>query len=240
MMSVPERLHTRLHSYRAPLPMQSFDGYDEYWDARGGEPIIHPRWQIAVSMIPDGATVLDVGCGAGGFLTYLLGRRPHVRARGTDISARAVDTARRAGLDAFRADLTRERLEGRYDYVTCFETIEHIADAEAVAEALRDATRLRLIMSLPNFGYIHHRIRHGLFGRFPNTNLKFHVKEHIRHWGVQDFTEWAAALGLRVVSVQGQYGGRYVPWRRYPSLFSPQLVYVLEPVSPCTGARSAS
>jgi len=220
-----------LKAYRAPLPMESFDGYDEYWDARGGEPIIHPRWTMAVSMIPDGATVLDVGCGAGGFLTYLLSQRPCVKATGTDISAKAVETARRSGRDAFRADLTCEQLEGQYDYVTCFETIEHIANAEAVAEALRDATRHRLIMSLPNFSYIHHRIRHGVFGRFPNTSLKFHVKEHIRHWGVQDFVEWTAALGLRVIAVQGQYGGRYMPWRRYPSLFSPQLVYVLEPMS---------
>jgi methionine biosynthesis protein MetW len=229
-MSVARRLSARLQSYRAPLPMQRFDGYDEYWDARGGEPIIHPRWQIAASMIPDGATVLDVGCGAGGFLTYLTSQRPHARARGTDISAKAVEAARRAGLDAFQADLTRERLHGRYDYVTCFETIEHIPDAEAVAEALREATGHRLIMSLPNFGYLHHRVRHGVFGRFPNTSLKFHVKEHIRHWGVRDFTEWTAELGLRVISVQGQYGGRYTPWRRFPGLFSPQLVYVLEPM----------
>jgi hypothetical protein len=154
-----------------------------------------------------------------------------VAARGTDISPKAVERARHAGLDAFQADLTREPLEGQYDYVTCFETIEHIADAEAVAVALRDATRNRLIMSLPNFGYLHHRIRHGVFGRFPNTSLKFHVKEHIRHWGVQDFTEWTAALGLRVISVQGQYGGRYMPWRRHPGLFSSQLVYLLEPMT---------
>jgi hypothetical protein len=81
------------------------------------------------------------------------------------------------------------------------------------AEARRDATGQRLITSLPNFGYLHPRIRHAVFGRFPNTSLTFRVKEHIRHWGVTDFI-----------------GGRYVPWRQYPALFSPQLVYVLEPV----------
>jgi methionine biosynthesis protein MetW len=228
-VSVPQRLRSRLSQYTAPLPMQTFNGYDEYWAARGGEPIIHPRWRIAVGKIPDGATVLDVGCGAGGFLSYLRRERPHVIARGTDISAEAVRAACAAGHDAFRSDLTRERLQDKYDYITCFETIEHIADAEVVAEALRDATRHQLIMSLPNFGYLHHRIRHAVFGRFPNTSLMYHVKEHIRHWGVTDFTEWAAALGLGVVSVEGQYGGRYMPWRTHPALFSPQLVYVLEP-----------
>ena len=35
-MSVPQRLKARVQSYRAPLPMQTFDGYDEYWDALWG------------------------------------------------------------------------------------------------------------------------------------------------------------------------------------------------------------
>lgn len=75
-MPVARRLSARLRSSRAPLRMQRFEGYNDYWDARGGEPIIDPRWQIAASMIPDRATVLDVGWGAGGFLAYLTSQRP--------------------------------------------------------------------------------------------------------------------------------------------------------------------
>ena len=223
-------MHVRaLRRYTEPLPLNDFDDYDNYWVERGGEPIIHPRWKIAVEFIPDGAKVLDVGCGQGGFLDYLRERRPGCTISGTDISAAGAATARSKGHHAFQADLTVEKLPERYDVITCFETIEHIADAESVLVNMRDACAGQLIMSLPNIGFIDHRIRLGVFGRFPNTNLKFHAREHIRHWTVPDFVNWAGRYGLTVKSVHGQYGSRKVPWKRYPSLFARQLVYVLEP-----------
>ena len=78
--------------------------------------------------------------------------------RGTDISPGACEVARQHGFDAFAADLTAEPLNGEYDYVSCFETIEHIHEAEKVLVAMRDDTRKQLIMSLPNIGYIESRV----------------------------------------------------------------------------------
>ena len=228
-MATAERLRRKLAKYAQPLPLNDFDGYDQYWAARSEE-VVLPRWELAAAKIPDGASVLDVGCGSGGFLRYLHGRRPSACLRGTDISPGAVEVARSSGFDAFVADLTREPLDRKYDYITAFEVIEHIQEAERFLCTLRDATRHQLIVSLPNFGFIDHRIRLAVFGRFPNTSLKFHVKEHIRHWTVRDFTEWVEHFGLRVVSLEGQYGPDWGPWRTHPGLFSPQVVYTLERV----------
>ncbi len=156
----------RFRRYVAPLPMNDFPDYDRYWDRRD-EKVVIPRWQMAAEQIPDGASVLDVGCGPGGFLTYLREVRPNCRARGTDISPGAVALAVEKGHDAFAADLAVDDIPGTYDVITCFETIEHIADAEVVLEKIRDACKGTVIMSLPNFGFIDHRIRLGIFGRFP-------------------------------------------------------------------------
>lgn len=216
----------RLRRYVTPLPMQDFPDYDGYWARRDDETVI-PRWQVAAACIPDGASVLDVGCGTGGFLSHLREVRPHCRAQGVDISPRAVAVAVERGHDAFVADLVVDDIPGRYDVITCFETIEHIAEAEVVLQKIRDACDGTILMSLPNFGFIDHRIRLALFGRFPDTNIKFHVKEHIRHWTVTDFKVWAERYGLEVVRVQGQYGSRKLPWRRFPGLFSRQLIYTL-------------
>lgn len=225
-----QKVKHRIDLYNAPLPLDDFEGYDDYWDERlvTGEHTVLPRWRMAADRIPDGASVLDVGCGSGAFLRYLLSRRPHAHVRGTDISEKAVEAARASGLDAFRADLTREPLDRKYDYVTGFEMIEHVHEAEKVLVAMRDATRQQLILSLPNTGYIEHRVRLGLFGRFPNTQIKFHAKEHIRFWTVRDFVDWVEHFDLRVVSIEGQWGLPFFPWRTRPRLFAPQLVYTLE------------
>ncbi len=231
--SLPQKVLHRLKMYNEPLPLEDFEGYDGYWEGReAGEDTatVLPRWRIAVERIPDGASVLDVGCGSGGFLLYLLSQKPNCVVRGTDISDHAVELAKSRGIDAFQADLTSEKLDRQYDYITGFEMIEHVHEAEKVLVVMRDACRKQLIMSLPNTGYIEHRARLALFGRFPNTQIKFHAKEHIRFWTAKDFRDWAAHFGLRVVDIQGQWGLKGLPWRSRPALFSPQLVYILERV----------
>jgi methionine biosynthesis protein MetW len=231
--SLPSRVLRRLRAYNDPLPLEDFEGYDGYWDERERSEdtgTVLPRWRIAAEKIPDGSSVLDVGCGSGGFMRYLLSQKPDCKVRGTDISDHAVELAAKSGLDTFQADLTREPLDREYDYITGFEMIEHVHEAEKVLVAMRDATRKQLILSLPNTGYIEHRLRLAVFGRFPNTQIKFHAKEHIRFWTGKDFRDWTAHFGLRVVDVQGQWGLRGMPWRSRPELFSPQVVYTLERV----------
>lgn len=215
--------------FTEPLPLEDFDGYDGYWeDKRAEVEVVRPRWVLAVNKIPDGASVLDVGCGMGGFMQYLLDQRPNCTVRGTDISEYAVSIARDRGFDAFQADLTVDKLDDTYDYITGFEMIEHVHEAEKVLVAMRDATRERLILSLPNTGYLEHRIRLGIFGRFPNTAILYHAKEHIRFWTVKDFRDWTAHHGLEVESVEGQWGLKGMPWQRFPGMWAYQLVYTLK------------
>jgi len=229
-MPVLEGLRGRLTKMGRPAPMRDFADYDDYWTRRITVGDTMPRWKIAAELIEDGATVLDVGCGSGEFLEYLARERPGVRATGCDFSAESVEMARSKGFDdAFALDLSTQDIPGEYDYVTCFEVLEHIPNAEDALVRLRDTFRRQLIVSVPNVGYVDSRVRLALFGRFPVTNCIYHIKEHVRHWTERDFREWVATFGLRVVRVAAQYeGGRFLPVDRFPGLLSPGLVYVLE------------
>jgi hypothetical protein len=131
-----------------------------------------------------------------------------------------------AGFQAMVIDLARDEIDGMYDYVTCFEALEHIPDAEIALLRLKRAARQKIIVSVPNVGYISSRLRLAIFGRFPLTNCVFHINEHVRHWTPKDFAEWAEHHGLSVDQQAGQYG---VPglWERWPSLFAAGMVYVL-------------
>jgi SAM-dependent methyltransferase len=100
-----------------------------------------------------GKRVLDVACGAGFGLQML--RAAGAFPLGMDLDALALREAQALDLRArlSRADATRLPLYGQcVDVVTSFETIEHVADAEALVRELRRVLRQggRLILSTPN------------------------------------------------------------------------------------------
>jgi methionine biosynthesis protein MetW len=212
-----------------PAPMRDFSDYDGYWNQRDRETQVLRRWVLAAQWLPDSGTLLDVGCGGGDFLKYLRTVRPNIAARGIDVSAEAVSRTRAADFEADVLDPAQDDLPGGpYDFITCFEVIEHIADAESVLRRMKAAFRKQLIISVPNVGHFSCRLRLAVFGRFPLTRVMLHVKEHLRHWTPKDFRDWAGHEGLRVTKAVGDWGTPLTPWRVMPSLFCAGMIYVLE------------
>jgi methionine biosynthesis protein MetW len=232
--SIPKAIARRISWLRSPAPLNDFADYDAYWEARGNMPTVQHRWKVAAEAIPNGATVLDVGCGSGQFLEYLRGERPLIEGTGCDVSDVAAEKTRARGFQAYVRDLGSEDLEGRFDFVTCFEVVEHIPNAEVAFQRLLQVAEKQVILSVPNLGFIDYRLRLALFGRFPVTNIQFHMKEHVRHWTPTDFEEWVQHYGGRIVGVFPQYlqhGNRWGLVERFPKLLSAGLVYVIEPAS---------
>lgn len=229
-MPLLQRMFVRMRNLWAPPPMRDFDDYDDYWDQRGAIGTVFQRWVKTADELPEEGTVLDFGCGSGEFLTYLRQRRPRLVLYGADYSAKSVEMTQNAGFEAHVVNILERELDGRYDYITCFEVLEHIPDAEVVMQRLRTACAHRMFVSIPNVGFIGCRIRLALFGRFPTTRCVMHIKEHLRFWTVRDFREWARHCGLRVVRVYGVNGVKPLPWRRWPSLFASGALYALEPI----------
>lgn len=101
--------------------------------------------------LPADARVVDVGCGDG-FHLDLLRRHgpPGWHLTGVDADERAVDAARRRGLDVRLATIDTAGIEpGTVDLALCIQTIEHVDDPVAVlrsiASLLRPGGRLYLI-----------------------------------------------------------------------------------------------
>lgn len=211
-----------------PLPYQEFGNYDDYWQQRKSVAYTARRWQLAADEIESGSSVLDIGCGSGEFLEYLVSRKGNLQVEGTDYSSEAVRMAAEKGFSTKPYDVTSGTLDSMYDYVTLFEVIEHVPDAELALKNIKNAFRNQLIISIPNVGYIGSRLRLAVFGRYPITMCVFHVKEHVRLWTVKDFKEWMVMEGLVVTKIEGQYGPSWLPWKRFPNLCSSGLVYFIE------------
>lgn len=218
----------RLRNMRGPAPRREFSDYNDYWNHRKAVGEVMRRWVVASDEIPDGSSVLDIGCGSGEFLEYLQSRHTGLVLEGTDYSSVAVESIQARGFNARLVDITSEPIGAEYDYITCFEVFEHIPEAETALRNLKDAFRNQLIISVPNVGYIGCRMRLALCGRFPITMCVYHIKEHVRHWTPRDFSEWMKLEGLTVARIEGQYGPSWLPWKKFPGLFASGLVYFIE------------
>lgn len=108
-------------------------------------------------------SLLDIGCGNGGFLN--LARRRRFRPHGLDVSSRAVEIAcSQYGLDVRQGGIGSSAWDGyRFDVVTMFHVLEHLPEP---GPALGYAYQLlrpggRLLVQVPNVESLQARI----FGR---------------------------------------------------------------------------
>lgn len=218
----------RVRDVYGPAYLTDFAGYDAYWRTRGSADRVYPRWAIVERLIPSGSRVLDVGCGAGDFLAYLLDRRKDCVSVGVDESQFAVELARAKGVTAHVLNAEREPLTGSFDVVTCLEVLEHVPDSEALLRNLGSVGPDLIIVSVPNIGFIGCRLRLAVFGRFPITLCVFHMKEHLRFWSVKDFREWAEYMDHDIVFEIPQEGV-WAVYRIAPKLLASGMIYGLRP-----------
>ena len=223
-----------------PAPLNDFADYDVYWEARIRErPIrrVLDRFKVVEKLLPDDASVLDIGCGDGAFLDHLRRTNPSRKVMGIDISKTAVESLKTRGINSKQIDPCRSlasQLDDKWDYIVLMEVVEHIVDAEDLMRQVLELAPKRVYVTIPNTGFILYRMRLMFFGRFPVTSIIYHMKEHVRFWTVKDFHQWAASINMSVLSYHGQVDrpDKIVQLiaRAAPSLFASQMVYELKRV----------
>jgi SAM-dependent methyltransferase len=118
----------------------------EPWMRRFLVPDVLPQLDGVVDRLEAGATVADVGCGAGGMVLLLADAFPRSRVVGYDISQHALARARRrqAEVGASNVEFHDPRTsplpgDGSVDLVTTFDCIHDMTQPGAVIEQIRAA-----------------------------------------------------------------------------------------------------
>jgi methionine biosynthesis protein MetW len=173
--------------------------------------------EIISSLIPEGAHVLDLGCGDGGLLAELVGTK-HVIGRGVEIDGENIIRALERGLSVCQGDIDNglaDYPDGSYEYVILNQTLQVITRPVAV---IREMLRVGKygIVGFPNFGHLAVRARFFLGGRMPKTQalpFDWHDTPNIRELTIRDFRDLCREEGIRIIREEYYMLGR---WRRSP------------------------
>ena len=166
-------------------------------------------------LVPQGAHVLDLGCGDGALLQLLTQQRG-CTGYGIEIDDANVLACVQRGINVLQLNL-HQGLTGfkdqSFDVVLQIDTLQHLRNAETM---LRETARVGRIgiVAFPNFAHWPNRLSVAR-GRMPVTKrlpYQWYDTPNIRVGTYQDFEALARKNGLKILDAFGLQDGRPVRW----------------------------
>ncbi len=192
---------------------------------------LRPDLRVIADMVPEGATVLDLGCGDGDLLAYLSSRR-NIKARGVEISEEGVLACVRRGLSVRQGNLQEglaDYPDNSFDYVILSQTLPFLDDpAMILHEVLRVGKSA--IVSLPNWGYWRCRLSLLFRGRIPKaTDLpqRWYETPRWQAFTITDFARFCEMIDIRIGKQVFLDKDRRIRVRRMKNLRATTAVFTL-------------
>jgi len=179
-------------------------------------------------LVPEGARVLDLGCGDGAMLAHLQATRG-CSGYGVEIDDANVLACVKRGVNVIQLNLDEGLAmfdDASFDVVLQIDTLQHLRNAEVM---LRETARVGRIgiVAFPNFGHWPNRFS-VLQGRMPVTKrlpYQWYDTPNIRVGTHADLGALARKNGLRVIDSFGLQDGEVVRW--WPNWRAGTSVYKL-------------
>ena len=166
-------------------------------------------------LVPQGARVLDLGCGDGSLLAHLQ-RERGCTGYGIEIDDDNVHACMQRGVNVIQLNLEEGLAifeDNSFDVVLQIDTLPHLRNAETM---LRETARIgRMgIVAFPNFAHWPNRLS-VLRGRMPVTRrlpYQWYDTPNIRVGTYKDFEVLAHKNRLRILDSFGLHQGQAVRW----------------------------
>ncbi|MCX7708181.1 MAG: methionine biosynthesis protein MetW [Anaerolineae bacterium] len=192
---------------------------------------LRPDLRIIADFILPGSRVLDLGCGDGALLEYLV-RYKGVTGRGVELSEAGVLACVRRGLSVRQGDLQEglgDYPDHSFDIVVLAQTLPFLDDpAMILGEMLRVGRRA--IVSFPNWGYGRCRLELLIAGRTPLAPVlpqPWYEKPRWQAFTVTDFAAFCRSRGIVITREAYLAHGRRVRIIKFTNLLSTTAVFLL-------------
>ncbi len=188
-----------------------------------------PDFHVIGEIVQPGSRVLDLGCGEGELLAWLVENKK-VLARGVEISSAQVRRAISRGVSVYQGDIDEglaDYPDKAFDYVILSQTLQ---ETRAPLQVLREMLRVgrRAIVSFPNFGHWSVRIAMLLNGQAPKTKLfpyNWYNSPNIHFLSINDFEDLCREHKFPIERRSFLAGARHV--NTFPNLIAQTAVFLL-------------
>ena len=174
-----------------------------------------PRFDfdLIASWIPQGARVLDLGCGDGELLAGLMATRG-VKGYGGEIDPERVLAAVGHGVNVIQRDLETGLSmfeDDAFDFVILSQTLQAMRRSDEILKQMLRVGR-EGIVTFPNFGYWKHRLSI-LMGRMPVSEslpYQWYDTPNIHLCTVKDFEALCGTVGAEILDERVLHEGEIV------------------------------
>ena len=185
--------------------------------------------RIIYKIIEPSSKVLDLGCGDGALLSFLV-KEKKVKAQGIELNEEAIYKCVEKGLSVFHGDI-ESGLSGYpdrcFDYVILNQSMQEVKKVDHVIdEALRIGKKV--IIGFPNFTYISARLRIFFGGKVPITaSLPYHWHNtpNVHFLSISDFQDFCVEKSINIIDAF--YLGKKKTLRFLPNLFALNAIFVI-------------
>lgn len=170
---------------------------------------------VIAQMVPQGARILDLGCGDGALMAHLQATRG-CTGYGVEIDDTNVHACIARGVQVVQLNLDEGLAmfqDQSFDVVLQIDTLQHLRNAEVM---LRETARVgkQGIVAFPNFAHWPNRLQ-VLMGQMPVTKTlpyQWYDTPNIRVGTYADFEQLAGQNQLQITDAFGMQQGKPVRW----------------------------
>ncbi|CAN5575173.1 methionine biosynthesis protein MetW [soil metagenome] len=190
--------------------------------------------QVIADLVPNRVKALDIGCGNGELLEYLV-RHKQVMGRGIELSETGVLACVRRGLSVRQGKLQEgmaDYPDASFDYVILSQTLPFLSDPQMILQEMLRIGK-KVIVSIPNWGYWRCRLSLLTTGRIPQAPdlpQPWYASPRMQAFTITDFAHFCTQINIRICEEIYLSHSRRIQIRKFKTLMATTAVFALEKV----------